>query len=166
MSDPGDLIFSLWLPGQMPSGKNDTEVDYKQGRVRPKRRKDGSESPFTRWFKSLQVFTRPPPRHPYDAPLDIDVDYWWGDLHNRDEDGRSSALGSFLEGTKYIADDKHVRWHWRPRGLDRANPGVLVNAFAAPEIDESPLPSVGVGRGGTFPGVLKWRGPAITGRRS
>lgn len=142
----GSNLFATWMPGQVPGGKNQQALirDPQTGTMRkvPRRRDKGKgrrrtgtlqddREPFERWRDPLvQALELVKPPRPYGGMVRLLVSHWWGDEIDRDEDGRSGAIGHVLQNAGIVHDDKLLRTIWLYMGLDRERPGVLVEGWA------------------------------------
>lgn len=139
-------LFQIWIPGQMPSGKNRTKIKFERredGSWKTRRVPDRRESkrtgrkeptPFERWAPAptQALYWQRPPR-PYTGMVRLEVAYWWSDDYTRDEDGRSGAIGNVLEQCFWIADDKQLRYVWSYHGLvTKSQAGLFIVGFAVP----------------------------------
>ncbi len=139
-----DLVFRLWLPGQVPSGSKygAALVETTSGKRAwvPKKHTDSSGrkvlSPLERWRNPVVERFDKGVLRPlrWTAPLRVEVDYLRKTTGDADEANRSQALSHLLEKTGMVVDDAVLRFEWRYRGLNRKRPGVLLMAWSEPEI--------------------------------
>lgn len=125
-----NLLFSYWLPGQVPSGSKYGAYLKKGGGWAPKKR----DGPFARYSARLAgtkdstgwLEVNLPKGAPFDCPVRVHCYYLWEHRGKRDEPARGDTISHVLEKSGVVLDDKHLRfvWHYlghRPRkGADVA----------------------------------------------
>ncbi len=112
--------MTLYLNGQLPSGKNQVQMLWRNGKVHRYPNKT-----FTNWRASahIEIMTQGRPAKPIEHPVRLVVDYWPGNLIVRDVSGQLDAVFSLLVFSKILKDDGLVHdvvWNRHP--LNRKEP--------------------------------------------
>lgn len=124
--------FQLALIGQLPSGKNQVQLLFRNGKVRKYPNKT-----FTNWrAASLAQITPEFFRAPNIAqPVRLTIDYWPGDKRTRDVSGQLDALFHLLVYAKVLKDDGLV-WNvvWRRHEVNKQFPKVIMGIESLREV--------------------------------
>lgn len=147
MTEKRKHLFSIWIPGQVPGGKNRTKIKFEERadgswatrripmRRRSKRTGRKEPTPFERYAPPATNYLyyqgRPP--KPYPGPVRLEIDFWWKDRTTRDEDGRSGVIGNILENAQWVESDGDLRYHWWYKGRNQFDPGVRIRGYTEPE---------------------------------
>ena len=122
---PTPLPLTLALTGQLPSGKNQVQLSFKNGKVHKYPNKT-----FTNWrsFACLQILDQRDYRlPPLLVPVHLTVEYWHGDARTRDVSGQLDALFHLLVYAKVLKDDGLVHEvTWRRQAINRKFPKVVL----------------------------------------
>lgn len=120
-------LFQLVLTGQLPSGKNQVQLLWRNGKVHRYANKT-----FTNWRSRSHIEIEeqqlPSVRVPtITRPVSLSVDYWPGDARTRDVSGQLDALFHLLVYTKVLKDDGLIyNVTWLRRELNRKCPKVVM----------------------------------------
>ena len=119
---PSFAPFQLTLTGQLPSGKNQVQLLFRNGKVHKYPNKT-----FTHWREaSMAQITSEFFRAPNIAqPICLTVNYWPGDARTRDVSGQLDALFHLLVYAKILKDDGLIYsvW-WRRHEMNQKFPKV------------------------------------------
>ena len=125
---PSFSPFQLTLTGQLPSGKNQVQLLFRNGKVHKYPNKT-----FTHWREaSMAQITSEFFRAPNIAqPICLTVNYWPGDARTRDVSGQLDALFHLLVYAKVLKDDGLIYsvW-WRRHEMSRQFPKVSMELEA------------------------------------
>ena len=127
--------FQLALTGQLPSGKNQVQLLFRNGKVCKYPNKT-----FTNWRlrSCMQILEQTPfsknetvnlrdMQSRIDVPVRLTVDYWPGDQRTRDVSGQCDALFHLLVYAKVLKDDGLIYdVTWRRRDLKNRFPKVVM----------------------------------------
>lgn len=121
------------LHGQMPSGKNQVQLSFKNGKLHKFPNKT-----FTNWRSRCHIsIEEQAPRSNYPTitiPVSLVVDYTPGDARTRDVSGQLDALFHLLVYSKVLKDDglvHHVTWQRMP--MNRTHPQVIFTIIPCAE---------------------------------
>ncbi len=116
--------YQFSLLGQLPSGKNQVQLLWRNGKVQRYPNKT-----FTNWRTSASkdLLCQPRPKEPLSVPISLTCEYWPGNLIVRDLSGQLDALFSLLVYARLITNDGLV-WSclWRRHDLNRKFPKLLM----------------------------------------
>ena len=130
---PAPLLLAL--TGQLPSGKNQVQLLFRNGKVQkyPNKR-------FTNWratahVQLLEQVSRCATRIPtITVPVRLTVEYWRGDERTRDLSGMLDALFHVLVYAKVLKDDGLVHEvTWKRYPMNRRFPKVVLTIDAFTE---------------------------------
>lgn len=115
------LVFEL--KGQLPSGKNQVQLLWRNGRMIKYPNKT-----FKSWREAAVQQLQPCPVKPLTEPVELTCCYWPGDLRTRDVSGQLDAIFHLLVYGKVLEDDGLVHnVSWKREELDRKNPRLVVS---------------------------------------
>jgi len=126
-SNPAPSPLLLALIGQLPSGKNQVQLLWRNGKVRKYPNKT-----FTNWRSRAHIQIEeqqlPAVRHPMmTTPVRLTCDYWPGDQRTRDVSGQLDALFHLLVYAKVLKDDGLVHdVIWRRHETNKKFPKVVM----------------------------------------
>lgn len=122
--------FSLTVMGQVPSGKNQVQLLWRNGKVHRYPNKT-----FTNWrARAFQQILEEPDwgrRRIITQPVRLTCEYWRRDQRTRDISGQLDAIFSLLTYTKILKDDGLVRevvWTCHP--INRKFPKLVLTIEA------------------------------------
>lgn len=116
--------FQLALTGQLPSGKNQVQLLFRNGKVMKYPNKT-----FTNWRAAAMAQITPEffcaPN--IAQPVSLTIDYWPGDKRTRDVSGQLDALFHLLVYAKVLKDDGLI-WNvtWRRHEVNGQFPKVVM----------------------------------------
>ena len=120
--------FQIALTGQLPSGKNQVQLLFRNGKVMKYPNKT-----FAKWrAASMAQITPEFFRAPNIAqPVSLTVDYWPGDRRTRDVSGQLDALFHLLVYAKVLKDDGLI-WNvtWLRHEMNKQFPKVVIEIEA------------------------------------
>jgi len=112
----------LTVIGQMPSGKNQIQLQFRNGQLRKYPNKT-----FTRWRTDAMKQLTGQFQETIHWKCELVADYTPGDLHVRDVSGLLDALFHLLGYAGVIKDDGLIRnVTWREHPLDRKTPLIRI----------------------------------------
>jgi hypothetical protein len=112
------------IPGQLPSGKNQVQLLFRNGKVMKYPNKT-----FTKWrtMAGYELLSQGLPLKPIAEPVRLTCDYWPGDLRTRDVSGQLDALFHLLVYVKLLKDDGLVYdVVWRRHAVNTKFPKVVL----------------------------------------
>lgn len=120
--------FSLALTGQLPSGKNQVQLLWRNGKVRKY-----PNNTFKNWRAnaSLEIHGQCFRAPNISVPVRLSVEYWPGDRLTRDVSGQLDALFSLLVYVEVLKNDGLI-WDvvWKRKDLNRKFPKVVMQLEA------------------------------------
>ncbi len=121
---PSFAPFRLVLKGQLPSGKNQVQLLWRNGKVHKYPNKT-----FTKWRDASMAQITPEffQAPNITIPVSLTCHYWPGDLRTRDVSGQLDALFHLLVYAKVLKDDGLI-WSvwWRRHEMTRSFPQVVL----------------------------------------
>jgi Holliday junction resolvase RusA-like endonuclease len=96
------IPFTLALTGQLPSGKNQVQLLWRNGKIQRYPNKV-----FTNWRAkaALELLEQKRPQVALSAPISLSCDYWPGNRIVRDVSGQLDAIFSLLVYAHIVKDD-------------------------------------------------------------
>jgi Holliday junction resolvase RusA-like endonuclease len=127
VTNPAPSPLILALTGQVPSGKNQVQLSFRNGKVHKYPNKT-----FTNWRSKAHIQIEeqqlPAVRTPtITTPVRLTVEYWPGDARTRDVSGQLDALFSLLVYSKVLKNDGLVHdVIWRRQVMNRKFPKAVM----------------------------------------
>jgi Holliday junction resolvase RusA-like endonuclease len=123
-SNPAPSLLTLTLLGQLPSGKNQVQLLWRNGKVMKYPNKT-----FTAWRQAahVDILVQSLQHEPLTVPVHLTVRYTPGDARTRDVSGQLDALFHLLVYSKVLKDDGLVYdVTWRRQAMNRKSPQVVL----------------------------------------
>jgi hypothetical protein len=125
-SSPTFAPYQLALTGQLPSGKNQVQLLFKNGKVMKY-----ANNTFKTWREQshAQIIAQANwgARTIIATPVSLTCEYWPGDARTRDVSGQLDALFHLLVYAKVLKDDGLIyNCTWRRHELNRKFPKVVM----------------------------------------
>lgn len=125
-SNPTPSPLTLLLTGQLPSGKNQVQLLFRNGKVQKYPNKKFKDWKARSYVQIMDLY-----RKPITRPVHLTCTYTPGDLRTRDVSGQLDALFHLLVYAKVLKDDGLVHdVTWRRQPMDRKQPRITLNLEA------------------------------------
>ena len=133
-SNPAPPPLTLALTGQLPSGKNQVQLSFRNGTVHKYPNKTFTNWRATAHVQLLEQVSRCATRIPtITTPVRLTVEYWPGDARTRDISGQLDALFHLLVYAKVLKDDGLVHdVTWKRQAVNRTFPKVFLTIEVMP----------------------------------
>jgi hypothetical protein len=126
LDNPAPAPLGITLNGQLPSGKNQVQLLFRNGKVMKYANKT-----FKTWREQshAQIIAQANwgARTIIRKPVSLTCEYWPGDARTRDVSGQLDALFHLLVYAKVLHDDGLIyNVTWRRHGMNRKCPKVVM----------------------------------------
>ena len=131
---PHATSVTLALTGQLPSGKNQVQLSFRNGTVHKYPNKTFTNWRATAHVQLLEQVSQYGLRIPtITTPVRLTVEYWPGDARTRDISGQLDALFHLLVYAKVLKDDGLVHdVTWKRQAVNRTFPKVFLTIEVMP----------------------------------